>query len=215
MHHANMHPGYMHYRYMHHGYMHHGYVDHGYVHHTSVHHTYIRDTYMWPTHIYMCGWAWRTKSSRPEGPQARSLLVLYKHVNQEPGQDKIIQSIALFTTPIKKAPFQFGLLTCLIFCIVMFSSHSDERAWVWIMINSEWFFEYFQSPKWAWYGVGAAYRNQIRWEAGETDRRSLVKVYGRTLGQNQYVNFKIGGKLKTFGRYLEMWLDKRTRKLFK
>ena len=27
-------------------------------------------------------------------------------------------------------------------------------------------FEKFQSGKWAWYGVGAAYRNQIRWKAG-------------------------------------------------
>ena len=180
-------------------------------------------THICDPHIYICVGGREGRSLA--GPKGRKLevgprrgprlLVLYKHVNQEPGQDKIIQIIALFTTPIKKAPFQFGLLTCLIFCIVMFSSHSDERAWVWMMINSEWFFEYFQSPKWAWYGVGAAYRNQIRWEAGETDRRSLVKVYGRTLGQNQYVNFKIEGKLKTFGRYLEMWLDKRIHKLFK
>ena len=36
---------------------------------------------------------------------------------------------------------------------------------------------------------------------------SLVKVYGRSLlGQNQYVNFKIGGKIEDSGfrRYLEM-----------
>ena len=83
-----------------------------------------------------------------------------------------------------------------------------------MMINRavEWVFEYFQSAKWAWYGVGAAYRNQIRWEAGETDRRSLVSLWQKSPRPKSICElFKIGGKIEDsgFGRYLEIWLDKK------
>ena len=65
----------------------------------------------------------------------------------------------------------FELLGSLIFCMVMFlpSILIKGRGCGWWSIA----FEYFQSGKCSWYGVGAAYRNQIRWEAGETDRLSL------------------------------------------
>ena len=71
-------------------------------------------------------------------------------------------------------------------------------------------FEYFQSPKWGEHDMEWVLPIETklgeRLRDGSTLLCSLVKVYGRSLGQNQYVNFKIGGKIEDSGfrRYLEM-----------